>query len=75
MLEDERSVKFGLIPPGDEEIASETPSGDKVSLSSDDRSPSGTEGSQKKQQQRVQKEREVDLGQQEETVGQEVQVD
>ena len=49
MLEDERSVKFGLIPPGDEEIASETPSGDKVSPSGDDRSPSGTEGSQKKQ--------------------------
>ena len=47
MLEVERSVKFGLIPPGDEEITSETPSGDKVSPSGDDGSPSGTEGSKK----------------------------
>ena len=45
MLEVERSVKFGLIPPGDEEITSETPSGDKVSPSGDDGSPSGTKGS------------------------------
>ena len=36
MLEVGRSVKFGLVPPGDE-----------VSTSGDDRSPSGTEGSRK----------------------------
>ena len=47
MLEDERSVKFGLIFPKDEGMASETPSGDKASPSGDDRSPSGTEESQK----------------------------
>ena len=40
----EISVKLGsIIPPGDEEFTSEAPSGDKVSPSDDDGSPSGTE--------------------------------
>ena len=47
MLVAEISVKFDMIPPGDEEITSEAPSGDKVSPSDDDGSPSGTEGRRK----------------------------
>ena len=48
MLVAEIYVKLGsIIPPGDEEITSEAPSGDKVSPSGDDGSPSGTEGRRK----------------------------
>ena len=43
----EISVKLGIIPPGDEEFTSEAPSGDKVSPSDDDETPSGTEGRRK----------------------------
>ena len=43
----EISVKLGTNPPGDEEFTSEAPSGDKVSPSDDDGSPSGTEGRRK----------------------------
>ena len=44
MLVAEISVKFGMIPPGDEETTSEAPSEDDGTPSGDDGSPSGTEG-------------------------------
>ena len=47
MLVAEISVKLGSILPGDEEITSEAPSGDKESPSGEDGSPSGTEGRRK----------------------------
>ena len=43
MLVAEISVKLGLIPPGDKEITSEAPSGDKESPFGEDGSPSGTD--------------------------------
>ena len=47
VLENEGSVKFGLISPGDKDIFSESRSRDKGSPSDDNGSPSGTEGSKK----------------------------
>ena len=47
MLVVEISVKFGIIPPRDEETTSETPSRDNGSPSACDGTPPGTEGRRK----------------------------